>query len=294
MKKILCPLDGSKDAERALPLAETLAQRWQAQLLLVRVIEPYLAPPDMMPDLADRVREWSREGPLVYLRQFHERLGVPTRHLIREGHASYELAEAAREEQADLIVMATREHSAAGRFLMGSAVQGTLRLAPCPVLLLRDSAPTSFERILVPLDGSEEAMKALPLVALFASPGARVTLLRATEASSLPLRPGEREAMLNGMITELEQVDLPGFEVVRRVEDTTPGAAILDRAESDRSDLIVMTSHGRSGLSRWLLGSVAEKVAWHAPCPVLILPVHAEAVRERTGPAETSSGRRPL
>ncbi|MCE7872361.1 universal stress protein [bacterium CPR1] len=294
MKKLLCPLDGSKESERALPLAEALAQRWQAQLLLVRVIEPYLAPPDMLPDLADRVREWSREGPLVYLRQFHDRLGVPTRNLIREGHASYELAEAAREEQADLIVMASREHSAAGRFLMGSSVQGTLRLAPCPVLLLRGSAPTSFERILVPLDGSEEALKALPLVAQFASPGARVTLLRATEANLLPLRPVEREAMLAGLKAELEQTVLPGFEVVRRVEDATPGAAILDRAESDRSELIVMTSHGRSGLSRWLLGSVAEKVAWHAPCPVVILPVHAEAVRERTAAETSASGRQAL
>lgn len=290
MKKLLCPLDGSKESESALPLAEALARRWQAQLVLVRVVEPYLAPPDMLPDLADRVREWSREGPMVYLRQLHDRLSVPARLLVREGQSRFELAEAAREEHSDLIVMATREHSAAGRFLLGSAVQGTLRLAPCPVLLVQGAAPTEFKRVLVPLDGSEESFKALPFASRLASPKARFTLLRASEASLLPLRPGEREAMLTGMKSELDQVDLPDFEVVRRVEDSSAAEAILEQAEGH--DLIVMTSHGRSGLSRWLLGSVAEKVAWHAPCPVLVVPVHAEAVRERTAAAaEPSSAR---
>ncbi|MEW6283426.1 MAG: universal stress protein, partial [Candidatus Eremiobacterota bacterium] len=176
----------------------------------------------------------------------------------------------------DLIVMASHGRTGPGRWLLGSVAEAVLREAPCPVLLVREALPVpleGFHRILVALDGSERSLEVVPKVAALAAEGARAELLRASDLDALPLSMQEREVVLNALREELDGVTVPGLAVQRRVEDSSPAAAILAVAEREKCDLIAMTSHGRTGAARVLLGSVAERVARHAPCPVLIVPV---------------------
>jgi nucleotide-binding universal stress UspA family protein len=143
-----------------------------------------------------------------------------------------------------------------------------------------------FKTLLVPLDGSELSESILPRVIAVAKPSnARVVLLQAHE----PLERGVRQAMGEDLAEKLDTVtredteaylnkvagDLAnqGIKADFALAEGKPAEAILDYAVTHAVDLIVMASHGRSGLSRWAFGSVAEKVLRQSPVPVLIGPI---------------------
>ncbi|MEW6281953.1 MAG: universal stress protein, partial [Candidatus Eremiobacterota bacterium] len=165
------------------------------------------------------------------------------------------------------------------RFLLGSVAEHVLRHAPCPVLLTRAGSRLSgdgFRNILVPVDGSRESEQVLPLLSQVATPGGRVILVRATDLGEAPVDPSEREEIQALLRRQLEGLSIPGWTVDYRVEDAPAAEVILYLAEQNPVDLIAMTTHGRAGLSRALLGSVAERVARHAPCPVLAVRIHGQ------------------
>jgi nucleotide-binding universal stress UspA family protein len=140
-----------------------------------------------------------------------------------------------------------------------------------------------YTHILVPLDGSERAERALLVAARIAhATGARITLLHALP---IPLSAGalydgamltasqiaEQRAAAAGNLADVSgRPLLTGLSVDTQLSVQTPAAAILDTASEGHVDLVVMCSHGRSGVSRWVLGSVAEHVARHATAPVLV------------------------
>ncbi len=152
-----------------------------------------------------------------------------------------------------------------------------------------------YQQILVTLDGSGLAEAALAHARAFAQcQGASLVLLRVV---TYPLRSVVRldptfsgtltgdlielrqqaEAYLEGVAEKLKQ---DGFAVrTLVVDDPSPADAILDQAQAEHADLIVMSTHGRSGVTRWLLGSVADRVVHHAPVPVLLVrPAAARAL----------------
>lgn len=132
-----------------------------------------------------------------------------------------------------------------------------------------------MKKILVPLDGSAQSAGVLPLVKDLAKRyRARVILFHAVElypvASDYPipvLPPGKKEA---ARILAPLQKRLPGIQVRIRTALGPPALEILEAARKEKADLIAMATHGRSGLTRLALGSVAEEVLRHAPCPVLL------------------------
>jgi nucleotide-binding universal stress UspA family protein len=144
-----------------------------------------------------------------------------------------------------------------------------------------------FKRVLVPLDGSPLAERALPVaMALAQKLDSTIVLFRALEISapSIPaLYPDTalslaREAHEH-VRTEVEQylaakegeLEGQGYDVEVELRDEPPAEGILDTASAMEIDLIVMSTHGRGGLARWTFGSVADKVARHSPCPVLLV-----------------------
>ncbi|MEW6278163.1 MAG: universal stress protein [Candidatus Eremiobacterota bacterium] len=293
MKKLMFALDGSPLAECALLTGEALARRWQAEILLVRVVEPYMPGlPGALTSLATRLAELHRQEAEPYLRNVAEDLiarGFKVRPILRVGSARHELAKVARDEQVDMVVMSSHGRSGPGRWLLGSIAEWVLRHSPCPVLLVRicepPGEPLQFSRILVPLDGSERSQAALPMLAELADGGTRVLLLRAADLDDLRLEPAERQTVLDSIRHDLEGVSLPevsrgacatALKVERLVVDSRPAVAILETARRERCDLILMTTHGRTGPSRALLGSVAERVARHSECHVLIVPARPE------------------
>lgn len=141
-----------------------------------------------------------------------------------------------------------------------------------------------FQRIIVPLDGSERARQALPVAARIARNSGGSLLLFSVlhlpvnltwQMETGLIQEDGRRALRKEWETELAALacseDLKGIEVTTEVVEDLPARAILEKAQASQANLIVMCSHGRSGITRWALGSVAQKVSRHSPVPVLIL-----------------------
>ncbi len=154
-----------------------------------------------------------------------------------------------------------------------------------------------FTHVLVPLDGSALAEQALPLaLTLVKAFNSKLTLLRATDflhptllaphlssvtaeaiANAYEHCALEAKLYLHQVRNELHQ---RGVKVEILLEDAQPAEAIIDAATRHEVDCIVMSTHGRSGLARWTMGSVADKVVHRAPCPVLLVRQHNETGEE--------------
>jgi len=306
-RKILVPLDGSSFAEHALPLAVALARRSRAGIHLVTVTTPitaaylegvFIGSADLEAEAATQ-RQGYLEAVMARLR---ERIDVPLTGEVVHGEVSSTLCDLAGTGEYDLVVMATHGRSPFGRFWLGSVANDMIRHATLPLLLLRpgDEPPKLEEepdltRVIVPLDGTKLAEQILePAVALAGLvPGAEIVLVRAVPPV-LPIDVApegmetatEAEHLLREM--EMMQRDLEREagtylnEIARRLEvrglrvrthvvvEDRPDEAILHEAEDEHAGLIALETHGRSGFSRLLHGSITDKVVRSAHVPILV------------------------
>lgn len=286
IRKILCPIDFSAGSQHAMEVAVGIATRARAELVLSHVwyVPPaayggqYPAAPEAMESmvedsqrgLADAVREAGRLGADRVTSTFTA--GIPWE----------QIAETLRGDPAfDLVVMGTHGRTGLGRFLLGSVTEKVVRHAPCSVLAVRSGPVKPFGHVLCPVDFSESSRHGVELAAeLAAEGGAGITLLHVVElpvsySGEMPV-PGfvedlDRQAarLIEQWATELRaKVKVP---VVTRTRIGSAGVQTLAVLEEDPSfDLVITGSHGRTGLRRVLLGSVAEKLVRHARCPVLV------------------------
>jgi len=191
----------------------------------------------------------------------------------------------AQEHDLDLIIMGTHGRRGLGHLFLGSVAEEVVRLAPCPVLTIRErEAPAPVEvmkHILVPVDFSEHAQQALAYAKQIAAAyGARLQLLHvveqvihpacymATGPSVLVFQPELRDRAKLEIKKLLRETKGPEVMADIHVIEGYAARDILNFAESHDSDLIVIATHGRRGLEHMLLGSVTEKVVRRAPCPV--------------------------
>jgi nucleotide-binding universal stress UspA family protein len=298
-RKLLVPLDGSAFGEQALPWAVHLARRDGAALHLVCVHVP-------LADLFAEVRpgmENLPDSPLLqrdrdYLAAAVKRLteatpaGVTSAEL--EGPVAEAIEEHARATGVELVVMMTHGRGPFSRFWLGSVADDLVRRLPMPILLLRPSekrleaAPIEgFGHLLIPLDGGLPAEEVLePALKLGGGTAARYTLLRvmtpvpqaAYDAGPFGLPPvvpptpeklyAEGKEYLEGVAGRLRA---RGMHVETAVAiHGQPAVAILEVARNCGCDLVALETHGRRGLARFLLGSVADKVVRGATLPVLV------------------------
>lgn len=281
---ILVPLDGSRIAEAALGYAALLPSE---RVRLLRVEPEYVAggageAPDRLAGAeaeahayldrqADEPRRQGREVELVVVR------GDPAEQII--AHAG----------DADLIVMTTNGLGAGGRALFGSVADRVVRHAVAPTLVVRtegkSSGPPLVARIVVPLDGSDLASKALPVAAETAELlGVPIHLVRVVDGDPVraAVQAGSRAAAAySRSLEDARQHAVADLETeerklrARNIKTSTdvrvgyPAAELLSLIAP--SDLVVMTTHGRGGIRRWLLGSVADKLVHQASAPVLLV-----------------------
>lgn len=294
-RKILVPLDGSELAERALLPAISLAQAMEAKIILLRIVPPLIR------DIhAERYRKLAldicKDQARDYLRSTHATLvdtGVEISEKIKVGPVAESILACVQENRVDLIVMSSHGRSGISRWIHGSVAEKVLRHAPCATLIVPLRArvePFACRGILVPLDGSRLAEQALgPALAIgevanaACGEGAELIALRVVAPIHLPVESVE-------MVHVFEQIDaaeqsnaqeylqnllskVAGGPVVVKTELLIGPIAesIVDYADSQHVDLIVMCTHGRSGYRRWFFGSVAEKVLRSAPCAMLII-----------------------
>jgi nucleotide-binding universal stress UspA family protein len=273
-RQIMVPLDGSELAERALPCAERLAVLCDATLYLARVVEPR-AEMTWMPGplyvalraYADPV-ERAEEVAAAYLNGLRTSLaagGVRVEVAVPCGPAAATLLDYERTAAIDLVVMCSHGYGGLVRFALGSLAMHVLRHGAAPVLLVRAfGGPVPLQRVIVPLDGSARAEKVLGMVQELAGPVVReVTLLRVIDA------PDEGSAAERYLDAVAQRLPGDGLVCRRQVEQGDPAQVLIDVAGADK--LVVMATHGRSGLTRWALGSVADRVTRHGAAAVLLV-----------------------
>lgn len=266
-ERILIPLDGSARAEAALGWVHLLPAR---QIRLLQVC------PQEVPDGADAA---------TYLAEVAARSCPPGVAIdIRVGYGGPAEGIVSDAIDADLIVMCTQGAGDGGRRLFGSVADRVARHAPVPTLLLRGGrdpvATAPLRRIVVPLDGSPAAERALVLAAKLASMlDTRVHLVSVhdREASDEPdsgRNPGGLPALSNdGLSAYLEQkaVTMRSHDVATSTEARSGAPAEELLATVGPGDLLVITTHGRGEARRWQIGRVAEKLLRHAPAPIVLI-----------------------
>jgi nucleotide-binding universal stress UspA family protein len=307
--KLLIPLDGSALAEQTLPWALEVARRERAEVTLLCVVPP-IRQSEVMDDgyvlYADQLTEMAQNEARDYLKRVACPLhgeGIKVKTALEVGTPADSILDYAQTMQMDLIAMTTHGRSGVSRWVYGSVADRVLRRAACPVLLMRaqPSAGHSGEvsRILVPLDGSPLAESVLPHAqALATAFNAEIVLLRVigtpagvyTLPEMLPILAadtyhGEHEA--SEYLTHWQsQLEEQGLHVRSLSAKAQIADAILDVSLAQQVSLIAMCTHGRSGVSRWFYGSVAERVLQAATVPILLVRACAELPAAPSGLAE--------
>jgi nucleotide-binding universal stress UspA family protein len=277
-KRILIPTDFSPSAERAIRSAEFLSRQGHARLDLLHVVQlpapSYLGRLGLDRNLGESWITGAREQ-LADLARGLAGTEVEVETIVREGKPWKEILDVALERGTDLICLGNSGHSVLERLLLGSTAENVVRRSEVPVLIVRDRPLTDVRRVLVPVDfdpGTNTAVR----FALEKFPSSEISALHVV-APLLPADPvvgplvpnlAAIREKIRGLLDRLGARDVT--ESVRLMAD--PAAAILEAARQTDVDLLLLTTHGRRGVSRAMLGSVAEKIVRHADRPVLVLP----------------------
>lgn len=295
LQKILFPTDFSRCANQALAHAVLYAEKYKAELHFLHVVTLFTDQPTVISDGIAETEEMIRKLEDVVEKQLNK---------VVNSHGSDDLAiitikkrgisaapvilEYASDQNIDLIVMGTCGRRGLSNLLLGSASEEVVRMAKCPVFTVSESKEANhigaIKKILVPIDFSSHSKKAISYAKEIASTyNARLQLLHIIEETMHPVY------SLSGKSSKIELV--PGIEedcrkrieqIIQEIgistEDTeiiiNSGQATLDIikfATDNLSDLIVIATHGLTGIERLLLGSVTEKVVRRAPCPVFTI-----------------------
>lgn len=294
--RILIPLDGSKTAEKVLPFARYLAGSFKIPIELFGVVDIADMAAQMSAEkarLLDTMVENGVRHSTVYLQGVASTFpNADVKCTVEKGQAADAIIERGGADTAMLITMATHGRSGLNRFLLGSIAEKVLRGTANALLLVRateeaeSAGEAALKSIIVPLDGSELAESVLPMVAGLAKKlDLEVELFRAYHIPYTALAGGEGfyagnyEALITGVNEEASEYldkkvsDVKKLGVAKVSCLTKEGAAgdeIIALGRKTPGGLIAMCSHGRSGVKRWVLGSVAEIVVRHSGGPVLI------------------------
>jgi nucleotide-binding universal stress UspA family protein len=283
--KILVPLDGSQLAEQILPFARVLAEGLKIPVHLLRVNEPgamtAYAPPlgggDYLAGVAERFFSQN----------------IPVSQQVEIGKPAEVIVERASTESGALIAMATHGLSGIQRLILGSVAYKVAHMAKNPLLLVRPEQardpmkPVQLNTLFVALDGSGLAEAICPVaIGLALRLNLEVSLVRVYTAPAESavigdgvildvarrLRDRIREEVETYLDGKVQQFQADGLRRVSSlaIEGDAAGE-IIDLARKTPNNLIAMCSHGRSGIQRWVLGSVAEKVIQHCGDPVLLV-----------------------
>jgi nucleotide-binding universal stress UspA family protein len=282
----MVPLDGSSFAEATLPFALGLASRWGASVSLVAVAAPEATGPEPRAPgtLGDDVVESARKQAKEYLVAVEDRIraggfgGDVTSKSVPAGNVWHALAGVVLEIEADFVVMSTHGLGPIKRAWLGSTADGFIRHSPVPVLLIRpdtssDGAsseaselsvqPVYFRRALFPVDGSEASEHMLEVAQPLLEEDSECMLLRVSKAAW-------------SYLDALAERSPCGVVITKVMTAAQPAVAILGAVEEEEADLIAISTAGRGGASRLLLGSVADKVIRGSAVPVLVSRAEAD------------------
>jgi nucleotide-binding universal stress UspA family protein len=288
IKKILVPVDFSKPSMAALRHATDLAKQHRAQIEVLHVVEALTYAP--MISASVDMKEL-REMHEAHARKQLDRIAAALRRdrvrgttVIKVGRPSAAIAERAKSDGADLVVMATQGRHFVQHLLLGSVAERVVRAAPCPVLTVRAGVRPrkGMRRVVVATDFSAASSAARDYaVALARGAGAKLVVLHAVEPIALAgdVYGFTASATMYDAVDKAARQSLAaifadlrknrGLRVQGVLVNGAATTSIVDAAKKLRADVLVLGTHGHSGLDRVLLGSVAERVVRTSPVPVL-------------------------
>ncbi len=296
IRHLLVPLDGSPLAEAALPAASLLAERLHAKVTLLHAIERN--PPSEVHGQAHLRSQAEAEAYLAAkAAAFPPGVEVERHvHTAEVDDVARSIADHAGELDQDLIVMCSHGRGKALHLLLGSIAQKITSLGRCPVLLTRPDeagqpAPFACDPMLLPLDDDPDHAQALP-VALDLAAACSSRLLLATvvpgfhdlagqRAVTSRFLPGATVRLLDLAVAQAQErlalqvqtLAESGVQAAGRILRGDPAKAIVDLAEEFKAGVIVMATHGSTGLAALLEGRVAHKVCSLTRTPLLLVPV---------------------
>ncbi len=291
LRKILVALDGSENAEKALPWVKQYAVRETAQVVLLRAVPTN----DIEAEFVDQELQEAR-GYLQGIERELNYAGIPTKLVVKKYRSTRAIVDTALAEGCDLILMSTRGGSKITRWTMGGVTQQVLRTSPLPVLVVRSQTllprQGHVRRIIVPVDGSKLAEAAVPWSGKLAKLlKAKLIFLHVYPLGKAALRTRAQEnyvALQKRMNKTCAALARAGVKARFQVQRGDAAERIL--AFADANDLIVTTSHGAGGFKRWVFGSVAEKLIHDASIPVLVYRTPAQLLSAGPSPAVRGIG----
>ena len=265
VSRILLATDGSEYCEGAIRVATALARRDHAKLIIagIAVYNPEYA--STVPGIEQAALEQARRNVAVAVAAAHD---IEHEVVVSEAEDPYRgIVDAAAEYQADVIVMGRRGKRGLARSMVGDATARVIGHAPCNVLVVPRGGQLGAHGILVATDGSRYSDAAAQAAGkLAAASGMPLAVVSAVLPSHNDQRRHEAVAAVERVKSILadQAVAISGV-----VAEGRPDQVILDQGRKAGADLIVVGTHGRTGLDRLFMGSIAERVIGFAECPVL-------------------------
>jgi len=274
--KVLVCTDGSPDSEGAVTAALQLANTAGSAIFILEVLyylagyelqaPDSLAPPVVNLELMEAQESAVKER-LAARKAEAAAMGVALEPRTRTSSSAYEgILEEAEELRPDLIIMGRHGYSGLSRLLMGSVTARVIGHSPCPILVVPQGGALNFQRLLIASDGSifSEAAWTEALALAKAMGGSLIGVAVAASDRDIPVA--------TEVVRNLEAAAAKaGIALDTMIPTGRPEEGIVKAAEFKQASLIIVGSHGRTGLKRLLMGSVAERVIGHAQCPVLVV-----------------------
>jgi nucleotide-binding universal stress UspA family protein len=301
IQNILVPIDFSPISVRSISAAEYLADHFQGSVHLANICEQFYPAGFSIPSgpvplpartYLDSVRQVAAKRLKTLARQrrltggCYTQIGAPV---------FSEICRIAQKIPADLIVTSTHGRTGLKHVLLGSTAERLVQHSPCPVLVARETRTKSrfrkdgVNRILVPVDFSECSLQGLKYAIQFAvTSSAKILVLNAVHfgqafaANRYHISDFSRlqDAVCKGAVAQMRimvrRARFGDIEFETKIKVGLPIDVIRTVAQQNDVDLIITATHGRTGLKRVLIGSTAEQVVRHAPCPVLVVPSHPQ------------------
>jgi nucleotide-binding universal stress UspA family protein len=284
LKRILCPIDFDEHSDHALARAQELARRHGAELRLLHVL-PLRRPSIPMPlagaaEQVDRATGTNLDELAGTIRERGVRCEVATLH----GDPALQILQAARDLEADLVVMATHGRKGVRRVVLGSVTEAVLHATPCPLLTIPPFAAGAgepFRRVLCAVDLSWSSRATFShALAMVQEAYGELTLLNVIDPSFSSSPPEAARARAEDALAGLHERVPAHWCVVRdAVRYGETAAEVLRMAAEDDVQLIVVGAHSRRPAVAAMVGSCADRIIREARCPVLAVPSPAPVVR---------------
>ncbi len=284
-ERLLLATDGSQFSEGAIREAIRLAKQCSSTLSAISVIETNPEYETIAPQLLERSEKAAREH-LETVKAQAKKEGIDCKTGIIEGEDSYNyISEEAVKTKATMIIMGRRGKTGLKRLTMGSTTARVIGHAPCSVMVVPRAAQVEFKNIIVATDGSKySAAAASEAIGIAKRNNGKLTVIAVVPAElatpmDVDFSMTQRELIADKEMHKAEEnakavkdaAQKVGVAVQAFIMTGKPADAVVETAKEKNVDLIVLGSHGRTGLERLLMGSVAERVIVLSPCAVLVV-----------------------